>query len=400
MKVTFRCDELVKVLRDIVRVVPNSTNRPVLKHVLIRANKEDDRVDLYASSEDMSIRRTLYETITDPAVTIETSGACLLPAKELFEIVKKAIGNVAVHANSTKTKLVFGKTKYELASLEPELFTPYTNENDNTTSVVLLAPELHRLLRRTTYATAKGPARPILTGVHLALGESVLQATATDGLRLAGFAVPYLTITGEHRSLTVPAALLDKVALGLPAHDDDEETTLVLSSSSLIVSWDDDSYRMVIRALDGNYPDTSRIIPHNPLYRIKVDRQELLEACERVSILSETEHQRAQFEFTPERLTLTAISSQYGNARDTVEVKNASIDKAIALWCNIHYWITLLRSFEGIEQIEVGLVEANQPFTVNPVGETGLCLIAPMANSTAVSKETASTEPTDERVSA
>ncbi|KPV45681.1 DNA polymerase III subunit beta [Alicyclobacillus ferrooxydans] len=400
MKVTFRCEELVKVLRDIVRVVPSSTNRPVLKHVLIRANQADDRVDLYASSEDMSIRRTLYETIADPPVTIEASGACLLPAKELFEIVKKASGHVTVQANATKTKLVFGKTKYELAGLDPDLFTPYTNENDATTSVVLLAPELHRLLRRTTYATAKGPARPILTGVHLALAASVLQATATDGLRLAGFTVPYQTITGEQRSLTVPAALLDKVALGLPAHDDDEKITLVFGSSSLIVSWDDDSYRTVIRALDGHYPDTSRIIPQNAPYRIELDRQELLDACERVSILSETEHQRAQFEFSREGLILTAISSQYGNARDTVEVKSVSTDRAFTLVCNIHYWITLLRSFEGIEQIEVGLVDANQPFTVKPVGVTGLCLIAPMANTQAVSKETASSESTDERVSA
>lgn len=400
MKVKFRCEELVKVLRDIVRVVPSSTNRVVLKHVLIRANQEDDRVDLYASSEDMSIRRTLYETMADSAVTIEASGSCLLPAKELFEIVKKASGHVAVQTKSLKTQLVFGKTKYELAGLDPELFTPYTNENDATTSVVLLAPELHRLLRRTTYAAAKGPARPILTGVHLALVESVLQATATDGLRLAGITVPCQTITGEHRSLTVPAALLDKVALGVPAHDDDEEITLAFGSSSLIVSWDDDAYRTVIRALDGQYPDTSRIIPRQPPYRIEFDRQELLDACERVSILSETEHQRAQFEFSPEGLILTAISSQYGNARDTVEVKDTSLDKAFTLLCNIHYWITLLRSFEGVEQIEVGLVDANQPFTVKPVGVPGLCLIAPMANAAAMSKETASTESTDERVSA
>lgn len=398
MKVTFRCDALVKVLRDIVRVVPTSTNRPVLKHVLIRTNKEDDRVDLYASSEDMSIRRTLYETISEPAVTIEASGVCLLPAKELFEIVKKASGHVVVHAKSTKTELVFGKTKYELASLEPDLFTPYTNEHDATTTVVLLAPELHRLLRRTTYATAKGNARPVLAGVHLALTEMTLAATATDGLRLAMSVAKCQSVNGEHQCVTVPAALLDKVALALPAHDDDEEITLVFSPNSLIVAWDDDAYRMIIRALDGSYPNTSRIIPQNSPYRITLDRQQVLDACERVSILSETEHQRAQFEFSSDGLIVSAISSQYGNARDAVDVKSTSMDKAFTLWCNIHYWITLLRSYEGTEQIEVGLSAVNQPFTLQPVGETGLCLIAPMANSSVSSKETE--EVSDERVSA
>ncbi|MCF8568424.1 DNA polymerase III subunit beta [Alicyclobacillus tolerans] len=398
MKATFRCDELVKVLRDMVRVVPTSTNRAVLKHVLIRANKEDDRVDLYASSEDMSVRRTLYETISDPAVTIEASGTCLLPAKELFEIVKKASGHVVFHVKTTKTELVFGKTKYELAGLEPDLFTPYTNENDATTTVVLLAPELHRLLRRTTYATAKGNARPILAGVHLALAETALEAIATDGLRLAMSTALCQSVTGEQKSVTVPAMLLDKVALALPAHDDDEEITLVFGPSSLIVSWDDDAHRIVIRALDGSYPNTSRIIPQNPPYRMMLDRQQVLDACERVSILSETEHQRAQFEFSSDGLIVSAISSQYGNARDTVELKSASTDQVFTLWSNIHYWITLLRSFEGIEQIEVGLSAVNQPFTVKPVGATGLCLIAPMANTATASREV--DEVTETRVSA
>ncbi|MCL6443700.1 MAG: DNA polymerase III subunit beta [Alicyclobacillus sp.] len=378
MKVTFKCEELERVLRDVVRVVPTSTTRQVLKHVLISASSEDDRVDVCASSEDMSVRRTLFQELVNPPVTIEESGSCLLPAREVHEIVKKASGLISLETKGTKTEIVFGKAKYELAGLEPRLFTPYVNDGDDTTTARILAPELHRLLRRTTYATAKGNARPILTGVHLALSDTSLLATGTDAMQLSQYTAPCQSVVGEPRSLTVSAGLLEKLAAVLPAHDDDEEVSLAIGSASCVVSWGDDMYRMVMRGLEGSYPDTSRIIPQNTPYKMVAERQALLAACERVSILSETDHQRTKVHITPERIVLSAHSNQYGNATDTVDVQSSTITAEMNILCNINYWIALLRSYDGVEQVEISLMDANKPMLFRPVNGAGLGLIAPV----------------------
>jgi DNA polymerase-3 subunit beta len=383
MKATFNHVEFEKVLRDVIRIVPSSTNKVVLKHVLIKADKDGERVDVYASSLDMSIRRTLYqEASTNPPVVIEESGSCLLPAKELFEIVKRSSGQITLHSKGNKTEVSFGKTKYELSGLEPDLFTPYTDNPDDTTTVVLLAPELHRLLRRTTYAVYQGDARPVLTGVNLVVSDTSIRAVATDGIRLAEHTVPCKSVSGEPRSLPVPAVLLDKLVAVLPARDDDEEVTLTLGPSSCTVSWDDDMYRMVMRGLDGVYPDTSRVIPQNPPIKVVMDRQALLEACERVSVLSETEHQKVEFRISPERVVLSTQSAQYGYATDTVDVKSSTqTGEEMSIHCNIRYWIALLRSYEGVELVEAGFTNAKQPFTVKPVNGAGLSLIAPILNA-------------------
>ncbi|WP_067936283.1 DNA polymerase III subunit beta [Alicyclobacillus kakegawensis] len=385
MKATFNHVELEKVLRDVIRVVPSSTNKAVLKHVLIKADKEEDRVDVYASSLDMSIRRTLYQEAVNSPVVIEESGASLLPAKELFEIVKRSSGQITLHRKGNKTEVSFGKTKYELSGLEPDLFTPYTDNPDDTTTVVLVAPELHRLLRRTTYAVYEGNARPVLTGVNLTVSDTGIHAVATDGMRLAEYTVVCKSVSGEPRSLPVPAVLLDKLVAVLPARDDDEEVTLTLGPSSCTVSWDDDMYRMVMRGLEGVYPDTSRVIPQNPPIKVVVDRQALLEACERVSVLSETEHE-VEFRISPERVVLFTQSAQYGYATDTVDVKSSTqTGEEMIIHCNIHYWIALLRSYEGVELVEAGFTNAKQTFTVKPVDGSGLGLIAPMLNAPAQS---------------
>jgi DNA polymerase-3 subunit beta len=136
---------------------------------------------------------------------------------------------------------------------------------------------------------------------------------------------------------------------------------------------------MVKRGLDGNHPDTFCVIPQNPPIKVVVDRQALLEACERVSVLSE-EHLPAEFLISPERVRLSTKSALYGHAVDNVEVQSCTLTEEMKVLCNIHYWIALLRSYEGVERIEIGLINPGQPFTVKPVNGAGLSLIAPMLN--------------------
>ena len=381
MKATFRSGELVKMMRDLVRVVPSKSDNPALLHVLIQADKEQARVDMIASRETMSVRRTLFEDATDSPVTIEQSGTCFLPAKELFEIVKKAEGATVTlsEGKQKRTQIVFGKTKFELANLDPVLFTPYSEAEENTTSVVLMAPALHRLIRRTSYAVAKTEVRPTLTGVNLRLTDSTLRGDATDALRLATYTVTCKSVAGDDRSLVVPGVLLDKLALSLPSSDDDEEVTLTMGENSITVAWDDDSIRVVMRALEGTYPDTDRIIPRSMPHKVTVERQALLEACDRVSVLSVEDHQQSTVIVLADKITISADSAQYGKAADEVAVTTSQLKvESIRYWFNINYWLSALRSMDDVEQVDLQMLGMNQPIVMTPIGGPGLILLSPM----------------------
>ncbi|SDW97703.1 DNA polymerase III, beta subunit [Alicyclobacillus hesperidum] len=382
MKATFTNTDLEKILRQLLRVVPNSTNKVVLKHVLIDAKREEDRVDFYASSEDMSLRRTLFAQAAESSVEIAQSGACLLPAKELHEMVKRANGPITMETQNDRTVIMFGKTKYDLAGLNPHLFTPYGDADEQVTTATVLAPHLYRLIRRTSYAAAKSLARPILMGVQLALAGGYLSAVATDALRLAQYTVPCEDVFGGDRQLVLPATVLDTLAGALPASDDDEEITFTLGISSCTVSWGDDAFNMAIRGLEGMYPNTARLIPERTSHRVVVARQSLLSACERVAILSEAGHQRAEFRFTPSGLTMSATSTQYGHAEETLETIQGTKDD-VELLCNVNYWIAALKALEGVQQVEIGLNGPMQPCILRPVDEPGASLIATVARSSA-----------------
>ncbi|GMA59469.1 DNA polymerase III beta subunit [Alicyclobacillus sacchari] len=385
MKATFSNIDLEKLLRQLLRVVPNTTNKVVLKHVLIEAKREQDRVDFYVTSEDMSFRRTLFVEATSTSVQIDESGSCLLPAKEVHEIIKRANGPVTLETQKERTVMMFGKTKYDLAGLNPHLFTPYGNTDEQVTQAQVLAPNLHRLIRRTSYAAAKNLVRPILTGVNLAVVDGDLSAIATDALRLAQFTVPCEEVSGENRQLVIPAALLDTLAAALPASDDDEEVTFTLGTSSCTVSWGDDAFHMALRGLEGTYPNTARLIPERTAHCIVIERQGLLTACERVAILSEADQQRAEFRFTPSGLTVSATSTQYGYAEETLETIQGTKDP-VELLCNVHYWIAALKAMEGVQKVEIGLNGSMHPCLLRPVDESGTSLIATVARSSATTE--------------
>jgi DNA polymerase-3 subunit beta len=384
MKIIFKQEALLKCLKEAVRFVPSSTTKQALKHVLIFVSKENDRVDLYASGEDASLRRSMFDTLIDSSVTIEESGTILLPAKELYEIAKSAASEIVLESqDSLHVTLTFGKTKYELTGLQPDLFRPYENDKESTSTVCVPATALRTMLHRTTYACSTSDARPIMTGVNFSVSEGAITAVATDGLRLAQYGLNDVTVDGEARELPVPKDTLERLAALLPK-DDDEQVYLEIGDTSLVATWDDEGVRLIMRGLSGVYPNASRIIPEEVAHRIMVDRQLLLESCERISVLSDK--QLAELRFKGEELELFAEAPAHGRALDKMPIQKSS-GVIMTLFVNVGYIQQLLRSFDGIESVIFGIVQADRPFTVIPgAGAPGLALVAPIQHAAAASE--------------
>jgi DNA polymerase-3 subunit beta len=187
------------------------------------------------------------------------------------------------------------------------------------------------------------------------------------------------SVAGDDRTLVVPGTLLEKLALSLPSSDDDEEVTVTIGENSCTVSWGDDSIRVVMRALAGTYPDTDRIIPMSTPNKVTVERQALLEACDRVSILSMEDHQQSTILVSADRIAISANSAQYGRAADEVTVTSSQLkDESLQYLFNINYWLSALRSMDDVEQIDIQMLSINQPIVMTPVGGTGLALLSPM----------------------
>lgn len=384
MKTTFKSHELVRVLKDAVKIVPNGATN-THRYVLISADKDESRVEITTSSHESSLRQTLVELLAESPVIIEESGACLLPAKELLDIVKKATGDVlfevkrSAEQKSWTATIRFGRTKFNLSGLDPSEFAPYRNDQEETSIVKVTSVALRTILRQTSYACSGEKTRPILTGVNFRVTETDLTATATDALRLAQMVITAKMEGDETRDLTVPAEPLERLATMIP-NDDDEEISLEIGNKAIVASWSDNETRFVMRALEDSYPDVTRIIPKGDQVKstLQVSRQALLDACHRISIVSgNVDNRLTRWAFNDGRIAISAKSAEVGAAYDEVEILETKGELISPMSFNVRFWTDTLKALD-CEKIEIAFVGQNSPITVRPVGNNTLGLISPL----------------------
>ncbi|MFD1676086.1 DNA polymerase III subunit beta [Alicyclobacillus fodiniaquatilis] len=367
MKIRLNNVELVKALKDVVRIIPSTVIRQSLKFVHISADLEGERLDFSASTDDTSVQQTIFQLAVESPLKIERGGACFLPGKELLEIVKRANGEVAIEVKETKATIKYGKAKFELSGLDPDLFIPYKSDSSRVMASTVSSNDLRKLLSRTAYATApSNDHRPILQGVNFRLTESEITATASDGFRLSKASIESSAF-GDSVNITIPSTPLSRM-LGMLPTDEDEEVTLEFGDTALLASWNDGGTRIVMRALDGSFPDVSRIMVSGPSWVI-VNRQKMIESCDGIAITAAEENQKIQFEFENDSIKITGQNSKIGDGSWYLDFVESDGHTREPMLFNVAFWLDTLRSLEGVENVRLGFNGQNQPASIEPCGE-------------------------------
>jgi DNA polymerase-3 subunit beta len=320
MKATFMKKSLIEVLSDINAILPVKTTLHWQKHVLIEAQSANDRVNFYGVNGGMGgLRRTLFDlALGDSPAVISKDGSALIPAKELFDIVKIfSDTRVSLEVDGFSLVIRGKKSKVILNGIDPQIFTKWDHVEE-TGSFEMDAFHLRNLIEKTAYAVATSETRPTLTGVLLKTADGKLEATATDSHRLSYISVPFGAQAGTE--IILPGASAERLAKMLP-EDDDEAVFVSFSENAVQFAWADDSYELSLRLLEGKYPDVSRIFPTQYIGEYKVDRTELFSAFRRAStIVNANESNRSVMVTFGNRTIRIAAKSPTGLSEDEIDV--------------------------------------------------------------------------------
>ena len=136
------------------------------------------------------------------------------------------------------------------------------------------------------------------------------------------------------------------------------------------------------RILEGNYPDTSRLIPNEFLLTIKFDREELLQSLDRVSLLSPKDKDRnfniISFSLREDKIIeITSKNTEIGNALEEIipiEVNGNRFNIAFSS----RYLIEILRVYTSPD-ITLNFTGEVKPFIIKGDLDTNLTtLILPV----------------------
>lgn len=362
---------LLENLNIIAKGIPSKTPLNSLKG--IKLNVLENQIVMTSSNTNISIQAT----INDKSLNVKSTGDVVVPGLFLIDIVRKV--------NSPKIEMALledrvfiikaNRSEFKLNIFDYEDY-PEIKFIDDENPLKIDSKALKNLIKKTIFTCSTSEKRPILTGLNLKLDDGKLTCTATDSFRLSQ-KVLYLQYN-ENKDVVIPSSSLDDLVKII--ENINGEINITIKDKNVLFKFNNILFQS--RILEGNYPDTSRFIPSEFLLTIKFDREELLQALDRVSLLSPKDKDRnfniISFSLREDKIVeITSKNTEIGNALEEVvpiEVNGSRFNIAFSS----RYLIEILRVYTSPE-ITLNFTGEVKPFIIKGELDTNLTtLILPV----------------------
>ncbi len=362
-------ETFLKALTKVQGIIEKRHTIPILANVLIEAAQGE--IIITATDLEVGIKsRYPSDVVSEGKVTVS--------AKKLFEIIKELPDkNIQFSSkNNFWVEITCGKSIFNLVGLSPEEFPKFPSIGSNSNEIPCRI--VGEMIDKTIFSVSNDETKFNLTGIfikaNIADGKNNLVFVSTDGHRLSliergleknlnekfttGFILPKKGIM-EIRKLIETAA---------------EQINIGISDNNFAVSTD--ATTLIMRMVDGDFPDYQRVIPELTSNSAMINRDLFLHALRRISVLSSEKSKGIKFNLTQNSLVLSSSNPDLGDAKEEIEVDYAGTE--ISIGFNAKYIIDILQAIDK-ENILLFMKDNISPGLIRPEGdEDYLAVIMPM----------------------
>jgi len=335
-------------LKSVQNVVAGKGSLAILQNVLIETN--GDGITMTTTDLDMSIRSTVNCEVLQ-------SGASTLPVKLLFNSISKAAeGEVTVEIDDKeRATIVAGSAKFKLAGL-PESEFPRLPKDEDAYSYTIPQATLREMFRKVSYAASQDDTRRTLKGVLMSFKDSKLTMVATDGRRLALVENEIEFPKNAEKDIVLPSKAVQELQRSL---NGEENTSVMVQKTQVCFKLGE--VEIYSKLMDDQYPNYRQVIPPETAQKIAVDRQLLLDALDRASVMTMDEAHSTKLIFSEGKLTVTSAASDIGEAKDEVAIKYAG--ETIEIIFNPSYVMDPLKAIDD-DEITINLNNGHSPAVI------------------------------------
>ncbi|CAM4099226.1 DNA polymerase III subunit beta [Mesobacillus thioparans] len=375
MRFIIQRDHLLQSVQDVMKAVTSRTTIPILTGIKIVANEEG--VTLTGSDSDISIESFIpKEEAGDEIVEIKQSGSIVLQARFFSEIVKKLpTDTVEIEVQQNlQTIIRSGKSEFNLNGLDAEEY-PHLPQISEEHVFKIPTDLLKGLIRQTVFSVSTSETRPILTGVNWKVENNELICIATDSHRLALRKAKLEADSTENYNVVIPGKSLTELSKILD--DSSDSVDIVITENQVLFKAK--HLLFFSRLLEGNYPDTGRLIPTESKTDVVVNTKEFLHAIDRASLLAR-EGRNNVVKFSTIEGGAIEVSSNTPEIGTVVEeIQSQSIDgEELKISFSAKYMMDALKALEGTE-IQISFTGAMRPFVIRPLHDDSILqLILPV----------------------
>src|SRR5690554_335910 len=374
MNFSINRDLLLDNLIIMQRGLPLRTSLPIL--TTIKFDVKEDHIVLTSSNTDIAIQIL----IDDEDLSIGKSGVLTIPGKFLIDIIRKATSE-RIEFNLIEDRIVVVKSnrsEFKLRLMDPTDYPDIDFLDNNQEPLVIDADLLKTIIKETSYAVATSEKRPILTGVNLKYNDNNLLVVATNSYRLSQKEVKLRSKANDF-NIVIPGKNLDELNKILDTNT--EEVLMYVSHNKVLFKIDNILFQSSL--LEGQYPNTSRIIPTEFSVTIPFNKDELLLAVERVSLLSpkdrDTNYNIIKLKLnTDHTVELLSNNKEIGDANEVLPPTGDVTGSIINIAFSSRHLLDALRSFNSSE-IVIKFAGEVRPFIINSLEDDSLLhLILPV----------------------
>jgi DNA polymerase-3 subunit beta len=323
-------DDLLKPLQTVVGIVERKQPLPILSNVLIKKNSSTIRF----IATDLEIQITTQQEIE----LNEEEGTVTVSAKKLQEILRVLPEKCFVSLDLQENKLLIkaNKSRFSLQTLPAKDFPVISEQLTNSTKITIKQGLLRKLIGLVQYAMAQQDIRYYLNGVLLLIEGDQIRLIATDGHRLA-----YVSSKIENKYEKYEVILSRKTINELSKLLSDSEEIVNLELAEKQISLSFSNIVLTSKIIDGKFPDYERVIP-NYTNHLVLDRITILQALQRVAILSNEKFRGVRFVLTEKSLKIISSNSEQEEAQE--EIENDYHGPALDIGFNVNYLLDGLNS--------------------------------------------------------
>lgn len=248
---------LKKLVGKVERSVSKRTVQEIFKFIFIQI--EDNKLTLRGINSDylteaIAIKNEDGSNFRITGGTAPTS--ICFPADKLVPIVKRLNAkNTEIKIEANVATIKCGRPKFNLNGVDGDEFPRTPSLGDSIATVSVHPSVLSTMYDNTIYAASTKETRPILTGVHHVLKDSKLRCVATDSHRLGQYVYDL-----DEEQAEVVATIPNIVLAEAKKHVDATEVEVQIHFYENQVVYEYEDVTLYARVLEGNYPDTNRLI--------------------------------------------------------------------------------------------------------------------------------------------
>lgn len=354
MKLNITKLSLLEGLQVVQNVVGVRSTLPILANVLLTS--DEDKIWLTTTDLEVSVRCGIEADVEDGGMTT-------LPVRRLSSIVRELPdAQIRVDVDEDDVASVTcGASYFKIIGMSQEEYPPVSNPEEKHCYHIAQGT-FREMLRKTSYAASTDETRFVLNGVLLSFREEKLTMVATDGRRLALIESEVEFPDEAEADMILPSKAVQEL---LHVLGEEGDMKIYARENQIVFEFDD--VFIASKLIDGNYPNYRQVIPSQCDERVTVEREMLLTALKRTSLLNTDKTNATKLTFSENKLLVTTNTPDVGEAEETVPIKYTGKEVSVAF--NSEFAMDPLRQLSSDEvfieltdELSPGVIKSDMPF--------------------------------------